>query len=612
MLAASALQLIGFALGAALHLFVLGLLARGLKAGLGKWLLVALAAAGSVWYSANAYAAFHEAIIGDENRLLLGRLRGVATLAAALVPVLFLAFAAYTARRGPEPLSRKFSVFMGGAFGLLGIVWLAQADPAVAAFAAMAPALCLVYFVYRYNLCGLLISRRVGVVFRLAAMSALYLYLVRLISSFAELEFRAFGPLLEILLILAAAVLWIPLYAWLTRSLSRRTEVFAEFSRRLVQEAAGILDLGERLEYMADQVGRAFSLKRVVLVTSGEPRLRRAFGAGERIEPAEALDHLEAAVRGAKSDMLCAQRLDDPALKSLLAGLGFSYLFPLWYEDRLKGMLLVDTSPHLYLDQDETLFLGLSRQISHSIETQRLVDEKIALEKALLRQAHLATLGKVAATIAHEVKNPLSSIKTLAQLMREDPNLDPRFSRDVSFIVAETDRLTNCVQQLLTFSRPAPPASADVPLSSLLDNIAHALARDCDSQGIRIEYSIEPDLIVAGADPQIVQQTVLNLMLNAVQACGRGAAVRLEASRRPDGAIVIVVSDQGAGIPPEIRERVFDAFFTTKQKGTGLGLAIVRKNVSHMGGEITLESPIADGRGTRVTLVLPQASHSPA
>jgi signal transduction histidine kinase len=120
-----------------------------------------------------------------------------------------------------------------------------------------------------------------------------------------------------------------------------------------------------------------------------------------------------------------------------------------------------------------------------------------------------------------------------------------------------------------------------------------------------VEYRVEPALRVAGADRQSVQQIVLNLALNALQASSAGGRVLLEASRDGGGQVVLRVTDEGPGVPPDLRERIFEPFFTTKQQGTGLGLAIVQKNVRHLGGELELISPVAQGHGTCFTIRLP-------
>jgi signal transduction histidine kinase len=297
-------------------------------------------------------------------------------------------------------------------------------------------------------------------------------------------------------------------------------------------------------------------------------------------------------------------RTSNPALRGLLDRCGYHYVFPLVYEDRLEGVLLLDASPRRFLGDDESVLLPLASQISHSIETCRLIEDKIGLEKALVRQEHLATLGKVSATIAHEIKNPLSSIKTLAQLMREDPGVEANYARDLAFIVGETDRLNRSVQQLLSFSRPVTEPEGPLDLSMFLGEMVELFAREYAATAIRIERRIEPGLALARASPEALRQIVLNLMLNAVQACGEPGRVGV-AARRVNGAIEVSVTDSGPGIPPDLRERIFEPFFTTKQKGTGLGLAIVRKNVRNLGGEILIDSPVAGGGGTAVRIVLP-------
>jgi signal transduction histidine kinase len=174
----------------------------------------------------------------------------------------------------------------------------------------------------------------------------------------------------------------------------------------------------------------------------------------------------------------------------------------------------------------------------------------------------------------------------------------------VAYIISETDRLNNSVRQILTFSRPAPDGAGTVDISQLLEDVSRTLSREHSEQQIRIVRRIEPGLVLKQSDRQSFQQIVLNLTLNAIQASGSNGVVQLDAGSA-DGKIVIAITDGGPGIAPELRDRVFEPFFTTKQKGTGLGLAIVKKNVHNLGGDIRLESPIAEGHGTRITVMVP-------
>jgi signal transduction histidine kinase len=398
-----------------------------------------------------------------------------------------------------------------------------------------------------------------------------------------------------------------PLYGWIYRTYTKHTQLYADFSRRLIAEAARILDLRRRVQFLADEVGRTFRLRRAVLATSGEPPVQGEYGPCEPPLTEQYLADLRRRLAGQKAGMIHARFTADAGLRKRLDEGGFDYLFPLWYEERQIGMLLLDTAPRKFLDEDEPILVGLASQISQSIETCRLIEEKIGLERSLAQQQNLASLGKAAATIAHEVKNPLSSMKTLAQLMREDPEVEQRYSRDLSYMIGEIDRLNSSVVQLLSFARTAPAAEAEVDLSVMLDNTARTLNRQFASEGIRIDFDGEPDVRLKRSTPELIQQIVLNLALNAAQASRQGDAVRIEARRCPDGRTAVRVIDQGAGIPDELRAQIFDPFFTTKQKGTGLGLAIVKRNVELLGGTIEVESPLAGGRGAAITVLLPAA-----
>ncbi len=329
------------------------------------------------------------------------------------------------------------------------------------------------------------------------------------------------------------------------------------------------------------------------------------FGTQSAGLPADIADDLKRIVSQQELELVQANPRGTAPVERLVSKTGFNYLFPLWYERQLVGLLFLDTAPRLYLDESQDLLLGLSRQISHSIETCRVIDEKIGLERVLARQAHLASLGKAAATIAHEVRNPLSSIKALAQLMREDPNVREKHERDLTYLINEADRLNSSVEQLLSFSRPLPEQRQQVRLAEMLEDIARVLNHQFASEKIRIELQVQPGLILRQGAPELVRQIILNLVLNAIQASRAGEKVLLAASRGSGPALCIAVSDDGCGIPPAIRDRIFEPFFTTKQRGTGLGLAIVLKNVEHLGGTIRAESPVMNGRGTRIEVTLP-------
>jgi C4-dicarboxylate-specific signal transduction histidine kinase len=490
----------------------------------------------------------------------------------------------------------------------LGIVlagWFAGEGSAAAVTASLAPLTCLAWFIYRYNFLGLLIGGRIPIALVAGIVSALYLLAVRRAADSAEFNFGAFGPVIEVVLILAAGLIWIPLYGWMNRVLSKKTRLSADLSKRLIHEAAGILDLKRKLQFLAKEVGLTFRLRRVLLDVLQGADLQGKFGTPEPdVDPA-VLEALVERMRTQKPEVVSFAHGADDVLRKLLTETGFNCLFPLWYEDRLMGVLLVDCFPRAYLDDDEGIILGVSRQISHAIRTHRLMEDTMNLQRTLLQQEHLAALGKVIVDTAHEIKNPLVPIKSLAQTIRADPELNPRHRTDLDHIIVEVDRLDGIAKQMLQYGRPASTETTDVNLGELFENTTWAVAREYAGRGVNIERFVAPDVVLRGINGQALHLIVLNLVLNAVQACDGGGSVRLSAVAGPERHVSITVSDPGPGIPAQLQERIFEPFVSMKPGGTGLGLAIVKKKVVELRGEIRLKSPVSDGHGTSITVTIP-------
>jgi signal transduction histidine kinase len=652
MLLTAVARMSGFALGAVLYAFLLLLLIRKRPRLTLDWALLGAVGVAWLWYAAGAVASFYQAGVGEQpSGHLAGLLQSISRIGLALIPAALLhvalalrprrsaalayllaplawwtlaaglqrtfvvLFAASLASSIVELLSRarattgeaterRFRTAMAVALGVTVAGAAGGPESAWIVLGGLAPAFCLLYFISRFNVLGLVISRRIFFAWLLGGLSAIYLLVVRRASDWAQQKFEVFGPAIEVMLILAAVGVWVPLYAWMNRVLAKRTQVYADFGKHLIQEVAAIFDFEERLEYIPRQLGRTFKLRRVLLATTEDPEPRIAmFRSAGSSPPVGAVPF--AAIADAVRKRRIAAVAGPRSEPDLLSGTGFNYLFPLWYEDRLVGLLLVDTSPRLYLDDDEAILWGLSRQISHAIESCRLIERKISLETALARSEHLASLGQMAAMIAHEVKNPLSSIKTLAQLMQEDAALSDAYRRDLSYIVGEINRLNSCVDQLLTFARPIPEGASEIALPELLEDISRVLSREYADRHIRIEHRAPRDLTLKNVDPQSLHQIVLNLALNAAQASYPEGVVEMRAERGAGGKVTITVADHGSGIPREMRAKVFEPFFTTKQKGSGLGLAIVARNVRHLGGDVRLESPVNGEPGTAITVTLP-------
>ncbi len=232
---------------------------------------------------------------------------------------------------------------------------------------------------------------------------------------------------------------------------------------------------------------------------------------------------------------------------------------------------------------------------------EELAEQNEQLRREVQRTERLKAVSTLAAGMAHEIKNPLSSIKTFAQYLPEKYD-DPAFREKFAKILGqEVDRMNHLVQRLLDFARPTPPELQQVRLSQLVNETLEFLHGTFLNKQIRIETSFDP-MDEVGADPGQLKQALLNVLLNSVEAMPGPGRIAVSTVRE-NGSLAIVVADTGPGIPRRELQHVFDPFYTTKPHGTGLGLSVVHTILREHGGRVTVESEI--GKGTTVTMQLP-------
>jgi signal transduction histidine kinase len=241
--------------------------------------------------------------------------------------------------------------------------------------------------------------------------------------------------------------------------------------------------------------------------------------------------------------------------------------------------------------------------VAIAVEDSRLVEENVRLERQVAQGERLAALGQMAATVAHEVKNPLSAIKSIAQVMREDENVKREYERDLSLIVGETDRLSRSVTQLLSFARTSPSAVAPSHAAELVRAVVELFRAEASGRNIKIECRAQIEGDLEGPAASALRDALSNLLINAIQATPLGGHISVEAEIK-DKHLLVTVTDSGPGIAPDLRERIWEPFFTTKQRGTGLGLAIVRKRMEEAGGSARLTTT-QEGQGARFELRVP-------
>ena len=247
-------------------------------------------------------------------------------------------------------------------------------------------------------------------------------------------------------------------------------------------------------------------------------------------------------------------------------------------------------------------------------EVQERTAQLRAAQQKLIQTDRLASLGQLAASVAHEINNPVSGVLNLAVLMTrilKDDGIPPErigdFRRYLGQVAAETARVGRIVSDLLSFSRRSKPQSAEADLNAIVTTTTSLLSHKLELAGVAMELELTEGLPRIRCDASQIQQVVMNLVVNAAEAIKGGGRVTVRTrAATTAAAVVLEVADTGSGIPAELVSKIFDPFFTTKEegKGVGLGLAVVYGIVNAHGGEIEVATGAGEGSTFRVTLPL--------
>lgn len=324
--------------------------------------------------------------------------------------------------------------------------------------------------------------------------------------------------------------------------------------------------------------------------------------------------------------------------------LGHLYIVPIilgayWYG--IKGGVIVSItatalfSPHLFLHWHDPfldvynyveLFLFLLIGGATGLMSQMERNQRMRYEESLLRldESHrklreqtdilfqteeqlrcadrLSALGELSAGMAHEIRNPLGSIKGAVDILKDDYGPEDAKYEFIQILLKETDRLNNIVQEFLGFARPKQPEFQQADLNEAIEYVLTLTALEAKKAGVIVEKRLDPAIGKRSLDVSLLRQAFLNLILNAIQAMTAGGVLAVGSSLQGD-AIRITISDTGVGISEENRKRLFNPFFTTKKNGTGLGLAITYRIIENHRG--TIEVTSEPGKGATFTVKIP-------
>ena len=223
-------------------------------------------------------------------------------------------------------------------------------------------------------------------------------------------------------------------------------------------------------------------------------------------------------------------------------------------------------------------------------------------EEQLRRADRLSALGELSASMAHEIRNPLGSIKGVAEILKDDYAPDAPKHEFIQILIKETDRLNHIVQEFLSFAKPKQPEFRQADVNEVVESVLTLTSQQMKKSGIKLVKRLDPSIGRRDLDPGLLKQAFLNLILNAIQSMEKGGVLTVESVLRGD-AVEVSISDTGAGISGESRKKLFSPFFTTKKDGTGLGLAITYRIIQNHKGDIHVES--GPGKGARFTVKIP-------
>src|SRR5687767_5624524 len=378
----------------------------------------------------------------------------------------------------------------------------------IANLGSLLPSVLLAYYIYRYRYLEIIIEESLIVVTFATVVLTVYVFGIRTIGDWMTQRYGVRPGLVEALLILALALLAAPLRGWLAqrfhRLFEREAALYKEIVARIGSYAGQYKDLSDLLHFVEERTTGALGLRQLKIFTDSsetwvEYVLEKSKESGW--EPVE----------------------DDLVLMDH----GFKLAYPLRREDKVEGLLAVDAASASLTPDARSIIGLLADQVAIAIDDSRLFEENLRLERELAERERMASLGRMAATVAHEIKNPLSAIKSIAQVMREDESLRNEYERDLGLIVGETDRLSQSVTQLLSFARRESPATQPLSVDDLLRSVVDLFRANAREQGIGLGCQVRVEAQLEGKCVSALRDALSNLLLNALQATPQGGRVDL-------------------------------------------------------------------------------------
>lgn len=461
------------------------------------------------------------------------------------------------------------------------------------------PSIIFSYYVYRYNYMEFVLRRSVFYSFLAILVICFYYFGIRQLGKYLEFNYSVNAKVLEAVLIIAL-VYWFPKLKENLQGVMRRLffkrianseYLLNDLSHQISTDL--LIDLSLLLENIVESIEKATAIKNVnlILFKGGNTQV---VGSGENTLIAkDDISHTIKYFDKGEIVVLDRHEITDASIINEMKRLEMFFVFPIFKDRKLTGLLTLGKSRRgmrLPADSLEQLMI-IANQISSAMAKAELIQEKLQLERKMYENEKLSSLGRLSTSVAHEVKNPLSSIKAIVQVLKEDSTNKAKTQKSLSIIVEEIDRLTKVVNQLLVFAKPQGDSKRNVKISDLINKVLVILRHEAKMNNIDMRLDVSNDLPLIMADEGSLTEVFFNIIHNAIQAMSEGGNLTISITyEQKNDSIRVVFENNGPGISPEDIGKIFEPFYTTKQMGTGLGLAIVKKKLEEVKGLIHVES----------------------
>lgn len=481
------------------------------------------------------------------------------------------------------------------------------------------PSIIFSYYVYRYNYMEFVLRRSVFYSLLTLILICLYYFGIKQLSKYLEQNYRVNAKILEAVFVINL-VFWFPtlkerMQKFMRKMLFRRIADSEYLLNELshVISSDPLVNFSKLLDRVVLSIKKATAIKSVnlllfKLVPFPERGNERVQIAGDKkCEVISLMDirHIIQFFATGEFVVLNRYEVKDVSIINEMRLLDAVFIFPIFVNRKLNGLLSLGRARRglqIASDHLDQLMI-IANDIGSAVEKSKIIEEKLSLERKMYENEKLSSLGRLSTSVAHEVKNPLSSIKAIVQVMKEELEKTHPLQEGLSIIVDEIDRLNKVVNQLLQFAKPSGEVKTSVKIGGVINSTLVVLNHEAKQNKITTFCLIPEDIPAVSAYEGALKEVFFNLLHNAVQAMPSGGNINIHARYCDDKHTVrVTIADTGPGIPQDSMQKIFEPFYTTKQTGTGLGLSIVKKKLEDMEATIYVEN---NGKGASFIIDFP-------